>query len=428
MSRRAVVLIIGLVLLGGGAWLALGRVRAQHASLTVYDDGRPAAGRWVVFHDAAGAITASARSNDRGEASGPVGAEGGMITVAYGESIKQAITFGGVRPGERLVVGEAEEDEEPGVTVCTAAVTLPGPHPKAASYTVTLGVGATPVADPARPASMGVLERFLEGGRFAALAEALDANGESVAFAYARFEGCQADAGVVDARLPAWSEDFRTFAIEVTGAEASSRVGAHFWLAGKETDRVERGTREAAASEGVTLRFAAPRPLETKAAYRLAVYGAEGSCERSVIEERREAMPGHVQVELGDRRLPRVWDAAVERSDPSRPGVVWKRGPGNVAADALVVRTAWPETREHVWTLVLPPDAGDRLTLPALPEALVAWRPEPSAMSVAVALVDASFVEGFAEVKRKGLEVLGNAPKHADAVRVSYSVCGDLDF
>lgn len=418
--------MVGLAAAGGAVWLMRSLGERGRATVIVYDDGHPAQGRWVVFHDASGAIAATTRTGEGGEAAGPVGSAGSMITVAYGESIRHAITVGGVNAGDRVVVGEEEDDERLATTVCTAAVALPSAHPKAAAHTLTLGVGATPMRDPTQPVAMGVLERFVEDGGFFALAEALDAEGEAVAFAHARFDGCRTDAGRVDARLPAWSEDFRRFEIELTGAEAPLTVEGRFWLAGAGSDRLERGHREATASQAVTLRFAAPAPLGAKAGFRVAVNPAKG-CERAVLEQRRAVMPQKLRVPLNELLLPPVLGVTVEPSGVGGPVVKWQVGSGAGAPDAVVLRAEWPQTREHVWTFVLPPDGGDRLTLPALPEELAEWRPDARFMSVAVARIEASFVNGFAEVKAKGLGEFAD-PEDVEESVLRYSVCGELDF
>ena len=52
----------------------------RRAVVSVYDDGRPGDGRWVVFQDAEGNVTSSMKSGADGKASGDVSA--GLISTS----------------------------------------------------------------------------------------------------------------------------------------------------------------------------------------------------------------------------------------------------------------------------------------------------------------------------------------------------------
>jgi hypothetical protein len=406
--------------LGDGKMGAGGR-----ATVTVYDEGRPVGGRWVVFHDAAGTVTSMTKSSAEGRASGPV-TRGSMITVADPSSVHRLLTVQDIEPDDALTVGEMEDEEGQAITACTARVAIPNAHPLAIRHVVSLGVGATEVPDPKKPLPMPVLRRFIVDGRFTVLAEALDAQGKAVAFSHARPERC-GDGGSVDVRLPAWSTDFRPFSIVVSGgAEGTSSIAAELSVINGE-DRFARGRQEMALKEGTTFRFETPRPLGSNVTYKLAVTHG-GSVDRSVLVERSDAMPDRSDVDLRGRLLPRVQSATLEQgSTPARPAARWSVSGSGPKADGTVVRFWWPSTREHAWTIVASPDAGARVVAPALPDELAAFRPDGRGIAVAAAIVEASFLDGYRDMKRNGLALLADPP-HAPVMTVRYSAFGDLDF
>lgn len=402
-----------------------------NATVGVFDDGDPMANRWVVFHDASGAVTSAVRTGTDGKASSPVN-PGASVTVAHGTSIRSLVTVVAVEPNDALTVGEAEDEGGADETRCTAVVSLPGRHPKAARYAVELGVGPAEIS-PDKPLEMSVVDRFVKRGRFQVLAEAVDAAGVPVAFTHAWFGGCENDGGrpAVPARLPAWRSDYRRLPVEVSGGggEAGTVEASMSIELGGPRDRFARGRREAALSERATLDFAVPRPLGERTKLELAVAHA-GTRDRFVLEETRASMPEAFSFDLREQRLPRISGAVVEDASSARPTVRW-RVAGDAArakADVLVVQLSWPATGEHVWTLLLPPDGPQEVTLPALPEELASWRPDGRKATASVALLDASFLDGFAEVKRKGLAALEDPPDDADRVLVRHSVTGDLAF
>lgn len=439
MKPRTIAIVLGIGAAAALAGRALVRPPAApssastpatpptRASISVYDDGKPLADHWVVFHDEAGGILASVRTGRDGRASGPI-APGGMITVAHGSSVKHLVTVTGVSPDDRIVVGEEEDEGGPGKTVCTALVSMRERHPRAARYTIALGVNRTDVVDPEKGQRASVLQRFLVGGRFRVLAEAWDERGEPIAYAHAWFSGC-GDGGTVEAKLPAWSLDQRTFSVDVTGggAEEGATIAGELALVPEGADAFVRNRREAPLGDRATLRFTAPRPLgaSAKLSLTLSYPGAAGPAERAVLDEKRKDMPEAVAIDLRARMLPRVSDPVVDGAGTPRPAVRFRvRGDAAAAkADALVVRLAWPKTREHVWTIVAPPDAPPRIAVPALPDELASWRPGTDPIAAAAALVDASFLEGYADVKRKGLEALEDPEEDGDTV-VRWSIAG----
>jgi hypothetical protein len=387
----------------------------QPVTVRLFDDGAPLAGRWVVFHDAEGEVLSAARSGPDGAATGQV-PRGGMVTVAQGNSVRRLVTFTGVEPGDAIVVGEPEDEGGAGRAVGMARVSVPGEFPGAAAYGFDLGVGTTPADAHAAP-RVPVLQRFLDGDRFRVLAEARDARGEPVAYAFNWAAAPRANAPDAEVQLGAWRTDFRAVSFVVVDAPAGvSKVSAELALVEGEHERFARGRREVEARRGATMRFAVPGPLGRAGAFRLAV-DYEGGPDRATLAQHVRDLPAEVPVDLRAKLLPRVSDAVVDQA-AERPTARWRVGDGAAAADATLVQVAWPETREHVWTVVAPPGAS-RAKLPALPAVLSAWRPGALPARAAIALVDASFYEGFADVRRKGIEALSEEPEEESTVRMS---------
>lgn len=382
------------------------------AHVTVYDDGNPAADRWVVFHDAAGAVTAKAKTDKDGKASGGV-ANGGMVTVVVGDSVFHLFTVMGVMANDEIVAGDLEKEGGEAKTACTALVTIPEKVPGAVKHVVDLGTGVTEISEAGRALPIGVRERFLVAGKFRVLAEALDDKGNPLAWTHAWIAGCPNDGGVVAAPLPAWSKKYKSFTFDVQNARGP--LSGDFSLLTKAEDRFARGHRE-----GTPLVFLAPEPLGSDASYKL-------SMARCTLRETREDLAEKTTIDARDRFLAPVSDVLVGDETTARPNVRWRVDDGGPKPDAVVVRLAWPKTREHVWTIALAPDAPRRIVVPQLPEELATWRPNGSALTAAVATIEASFYDGFRDVAKKGLGLLEEPPE-ADVVSARWCGAGEIDF
>jgi hypothetical protein len=152
----------------------------------------------------------------------------------------------------------------------------------------------------------------------------------------------------------------------------------------------------------------------------------EDGHDHAELEELRDELPENTKVVLADRLLPRVRDAIVDGQGTPRPSIRWSATRSLASADAIVARLVWPASREHVWTIVAPPDAPARLVVPALPDDLAKWRPDARPITPAVGVVETSFWDGYADVKKKGLESLEAPP--AGAVTIRSSVTGELEL
>jgi hypothetical protein len=153
----------------------------------------------------------------------------------------------------------------------------------------------------------------------------------------------------------------------------------------------------------------------------------EDGHDHAEIEEERRELAEKTTIALDDRLLPRIRDAVVDGQGSARPSVRWTATRPLATADVIVARFAWPATREHVWTIVAPPDSPPRLVVPALPDAMAEWRPDARPITVAVGAVETSFWNGYADVKKNGLESM-EAPPTAEVVTVRSSTTGELEL
>jgi hypothetical protein len=399
-------------------------------TVAVFDDGTPQIDRWVVFQDADGNVITSSRSDASGKASANV-PDGSIVTVAYGTSVQHLVTVMGVQRGETIVIGEAEDEGEAGKTVATANVRLASARTDAVRHTVTLGVAQTEVREPSEALAMPVLERFLvedpakHEHRFRVLAEAIGKDGAPVAFAFTWGALAGADAGAVDVPLPSWSTAYRPFAVELANPPSGApTVTGELAIIAGEGSRFER--RAVRGTANATLRFLVPEPLVGDAATRLEV-GWEGSSDRTVLTRRGKET--RLRIDLASELLPRVSAAEIERSaDTTRPVVRWSVAGDVSKSDAIVVRLAWPKTREHIWTIVAPPTTRPGLRPPALPEALAAWRPDRGVVTAAVAVLEASGYASYDDVRRKGIDAAGESVEDDPNGSLRWSATGDLAF
>lgn len=392
---------------------------SSRASVAVFDDGEPAADRVVVFSDQAGTLLASTKTARDGTASGPMDAHG-MVTVAHGTSVRHLVTITDVTPGDRLLVGEEEDEGGVAHVACRVAATLPGAHPAAHHYVVSVGVNDTEVGDVRQRVSLAALERFVVDGKVRAIARALSADGQLLAFSQAFAEGCargDASAPTIAAYLPPWTTDLRNFTIEVKSREHGA-LEATVSLMPAGSDGLLLGKREAPLGPATSFAFMAPRPIGTRARSKLVVTYA-GDASRASLEERRADLTEKTKVDLDERLLPRVTGAVVEGQGSARPSIHWKAAGTLAEADAIVARLAWPASREHVWTVLAPPNARSPLRVPALPDELAGWRPDAASISPVVGIIDASFWNGYADVKARGLASLEDPPDGDVVIRSS---------
>jgi hypothetical protein len=402
--------------------------RPVTATVVVYDEGLPFAGRKVVFHDASGDILSVRETGPDGRAVGDV-TNGGMVTVAMGGSKYDLVTVLDVREGDELVFGEKSRDEEPRVVGALSAK-LPGLHAAARSYNLTVGVGATKVTAADDPSAFQILESYLDADRrFTVLAEAM--NGEEAPVAYSVAKVPLPEKGEGSAvRLPPWRTDWQTVEVEVlhpppsaTSLEVELTVPSS---PGRLLRRHQRAVLDAGSSP--RLRFEVPPGIgEARVvAVDVAYPSPPGAPPSASTWTRRSRDAGTVVTCDLTNLLPRVSSAHLQStSDVARPLVAWSVDGAVEGADLAMAVVEWPETAAHRWTVVAPP-AQRSWHMPALPSELADWRPAAGGQKVSVALVDASYFANYDDVRRRGIEALEQMPDAPFSLQMSASGKGEL--
>lgn len=393
----------------------------SHATVSLFDDGAPMAGRTVVFHDASGRVLTTTKSGADGKATGPMPSHG-LVTVAYGTSLKQLVTIAGVEPNDDVLVGEKDNDEEStGDTSAIARIGLPGAHPNAARYAVELGVGTNSVLDAGAPVRLPVMRRYLDESRhFHVLGLALDADGGALAYAHASV--LAADAGDTDVKLPAWKTDFRQQRMRIVHPRGFTSVKADFDVHAGEA-RFDHRESAPLHDPDTNLAFDVVRELGTSATYRVEVATAGATSDRAILVRRDAKMTELVLLDLGD--VPRVSNAGLDDEDPAHPLLQWKIDGDTSRAHAIVMQVSWPITKDHVWTIIAPPTTKPGFQLPELPPELASEMPKRGALA-GVALVESSEYSGYADVKKKWIHLLSELPEEDGTLRLSLT--GHIDF
>jgi hypothetical protein len=382
----------------------------------------------VVFHDASGRVRSTSETGADGKACGSV-TSGDMVTVAYGGPSFELVTVTDVRPGEEVVVGEREGDS-PTPVVGIVAPRLAGPHDGATDYALSIGVGQTTVRRVAERPTLQVLSDYVHEGTFALLAEALDASGKPLAYAVARAATPKALVPV-PLVLPAWSRDWQHVEVALTGTPTwATELAVELELPGDPGQLLKRAAHVHVAGPGESVvRFDVPKGIGRSAVVTVTASPPEsrdGEHVQSLWQQRFDGVPPRVAIDLA-RLLPPVTAARVESTvDPARPRVSWSASDNIRDTDLSAVVVRWPEASAHRWTLVGPPQGNGPWQLPELPDALAQWRPDGSPMTAAVGWIDASEVDGYTDVLRRGLQWASDRPSRPNTLRMSMS--GELSL
>jgi hypothetical protein len=125
----------------------------------------------------------------------------------------------------------------------------------------------------------------------------------------------------------------------------------------------------------------------------------------SVIIEQRATLPATRSIDLAAELLPRVPRPVYDTADPIRPALAWAPVPSLATTDGGAVTFAWttPDATYHWWFVLVPPDVGGAVRLPALPAALAPWAPDASSSfeRASVWFLDADWLASYDELRRE---------------------------
>lgn len=374
--------------------------------ITVLGGGNPIPGVDVVWSDAAGAVVTHERTDATGSTSEPLAA-GGAVTVAVATPDGNiAVTYAAVEPGDdlRLVLGAAPPDP-----ISDATITWPGPFTGAARYRVSLGCVALDTADPTAPTTTSLPRACLGSDqRVTATAVALDGNDAALAWAIA--DDVAVTAGTPTAiALGAWQAG-APLAVTLTNPPAgavAAQLDPHGFIDG--LDHGGAVARAGATAGGFALSSSVPAGVLDRLGYVVLV--TTGAALHGLAVG-RDDVPTAASHDLATALLPGLGPVTPSGVD-GRLVMTWTAGTAT-SADGLVVLTSWTDGPQRgAWYAVAPPTAAGSLTLPALPEALAAFRIAPTAtVRGALVAVEGDGIADYAQFRREGLgfRLLGGSP------------------
>ncbi len=331
----------------------------------VTSNGVPAPGIDLLFSGADGEVIEARQTDEHGEASATMG--GGSITVAtYDPDLEsyELMTVHGVEPSDRIQV-ELSAYAVPKL-VGTGAMVLPGRVDGAVSYEASIGCASTKTADPKRVAPLEIRTTCLAGGKLAANARAIDANGHPLA--YSVKAGLRPKGAATKIAMPRWRTDFDRIAVQVIDAPGKARVSIDPLGMLGDAGEGELKVPRLGAEYEVTL------TIEARTLHRLEKRA------KSYAVDAKELLPRTIDV---------GWDA----SDEHRPILKFRFDGDPSGADATWAGISWGQPKPRLnWSMVGPPRDGP-LRAPILPPSLSAWLPSGKPVSMVVTLFDRSSLE-----------------------------------
>lgn len=365
-------------------------------TITVSGASGPIADTDVIIHDASGLPTARLVTGLDGRASPTIHA-GAMVTVLLNDhgNLYRA-TMVGVRPDDQLLFTSPRLPVE---TVGTAMISIAA-YAGASVYVIESSCASIYTANVSEPIELEVRSNCLARDRtLVVLASARDANGDLLAVTSVRDLPWEAPMNVT---LPAWRDPASFTLLPRSPPPGATSV----WLEVLyEVDglllgqsRVERAIAPGGEATMV-IRYAtgfADR-IETRLGVQ---FGAERGG-RSVLTQRRDALPATAEVDLTRDLLPRVLPPTSDRTDPQRPVMSWTlEDDGAAGADCAIAELEWTSETTERWRMILPAEVRTA-TIPALPEALFAWRPGGSPREGDVELFDADWVTSYGQLRNQ---------------------------
>lgn len=372
------------------------------ASVRILEDG-PVAGRDVVFQASDGSVVSHAQTAADGAAAAEV-SPGGMVTIVdAGDSAVRALTVVGVQPGDVIDVGWGWRLQR-SVLLGPVSVTAPA-HAGAAVYVLQVPCAAVYTASVSAPIAMDVTSTCVDAdGRLHLLGVARDASAFPMAYSFVRDIDFSAHAAAVT--LPAWRTDWQNVTVELTNPPgAVSDASASLTLEPSTSTLSGESVYRSWTAGTLSFPLQLPRGFADAVRYEVLVSSLPGR----PTERSRQAVSGtwpaatippKLPIDATADMLPRLHTPVLEATDPARPRVTWTATGDLAGATALRVEIDWG--RSFTWAIVAPVDAPLPLTVPALPDALAAFRPPGTAVTrVDVFAIEAPSLGGYAAYRSK---------------------------
>lgn len=354
----------------------------------------------LVFHRADGSVSSTQTTDGDGRVETTITA-GAMVTVPLSTSpVNTLATLAGLEPGDDLVFREPETLGP--IALGTAAVTLPGDLAGAVRYVVDTGCDRRATTDGSLGTVLNVQDTCTTSGNtFHVVATAYDSSDELVAYSALLDNTVGTD---VDVTLPAWSTELKIVPVTIENAPVeapaagAARLLAYIDEIGFAVDSLNIGFFGNGTSH---IDVALPGIAE-------GFYGALGVFYGSGIttqpdslaisfHDRKTQIPGEIRLDASAGMLPRIYDYALDTTDPARPVVSFASDRPLEPADLTVYVLA---TASHYWLVAAPPTR-EAFRYPELPDELAELRPNANASAIHEMIVaDSDYVADFDEIRQ----------------------------
>ncbi len=369
--------------------------------LRLLDEGKGASGRVVFVSRATGELRSETKTGADGFATFSI-EDGDSVTVAYGTSRYELVTYLDVTSGETLLAGDIEDEEKEAEETSAVArflVEPPTPLP-AGTARIALTMGSGDLDLPlGKGRELAIPRNRVEAKTYFVVARALDKNGDELGVAVVKRE-------VKDSSklmLPAFERATEAFTVRLSSAVAKGEVAVSFmWNEG-------HFERPKATCEGGTCRITCTPSM-------IALGLTSSPRVRLEIEEKEREM--ELQESFADARTEVTLNVPADAPDllariqephwTPAGGIEW---PSAFPRTLSVVDVAWPrETKAHTWRFIA---ASDRRDVPPiqLPPSLAENRLDRANASLGVEAFVAPHLYDARFVRERSLEVLEELPR-----------------
>ncbi len=384
------------------------------ATLTVRGMGNPVPGLTVVWNDPTGAVQTQEVTDNAGVASETImiGSSVTLFVTMPGGGITGYITisFLAIEPGDNLVW---DFDEPTSATATTATITLPGAQATATSYTVSAGCTEVQTATPTQPVTLVIPMRCLGSNQsFDIVAVANDTNGAPVGYDHANTTVTGAATAVT---LDAWQTTYQPLTYSLTNPPADATgvgVENHFRIDGVHFDGPRAGGGFAGGSATIASGYW-NGSVVNRLQYAIFIGRTAGNpaaaAGASILLGGKPDAPATVAHDLSTL-LP-IITAATLGETAGRLQVDWTPAGSFATTDGALMLTNWTETGENHQAFVMaPPDVSSPLTMPVIPDALMAYRPgtTPTFLIPTIIFAEADYLAGYDVFRREGWRIFGD--------------------
>lgn len=360
----------------------------------------------AAFHDPAGNSLDYETSDEQGvlEIDVPAGA---MMTLTTEDgNSRSLLTIVGLQPGDEIDINTPEDTWSAPQEVGQLSITVTAAIEDVNNYDFRLGYSGLGASVIDSPITGPIYDRDVTDSGTINVLGVASAFGER--FGFVVFEDVTfVEDGVTTLTVDSWREDWTTFTINTSNApEGTRQVGVDY--AQLVDDLLYDGEGDGGpmtASDSTSFVFENVVPdFGQRLGYLAEVfYGEDESDGYTAFMTTVTGQPASADVDLSTDMLGRIWNVALDTTDPLRPITTWSNASDMSGSDVLLVVVEWNwNGYDWEWWFVLPPDYSSSFQFPELPDELVQWRLNANATWIDdpwVGYVDHSEVVGYDDVR-----------------------------